>query len=158
MDRKSPVLEPLISNSKSQTLAVDHVAHAISTTQTTPPPDRRPGGHTPESDAEREVDGRTGRTRPVTVAWPGQEQAWPSPGPGASTPTRMPSRPKEAEQTADTHRREGRRRRPQEQLLELPLQVLQALPLAVVLRMNEMCTSSATDAQKKKNSSVWMFR
>jgi len=33
------------------------------------------------------------------------------------------------------HRRaEGRRRRPQEQLLELPLQVLQALPLALLLQ------------------------
>ena len=31
-------------------------------------------------------------------------------------------------------RAEGRRRRPQEQLLELPLQVLQALPLALLLR------------------------
>ena len=77
MDRKSPVLEPLISNSKSQTLAVDHVAHAISTTQTTPPPDRRPGGHTPESDAEREVDGRTDPACHRRLAWPGAGVAQP---------------------------------------------------------------------------------
>jgi hypothetical protein len=39
-----------------------------------------------------------------------------------------------------THRRaEGRRRRPQEELLELPLQVLQALPLALLLRVDQMC-------------------
>ena len=52
------------------------------------PPSVRPGPFA------RKRRGRltAGRARPVTVAWPGQKQAWPMfRSPGASTPTRMPS-------------------------------------------------------------------
>ncbi|RLN05592.1 hypothetical protein C2845_PM13G19110 [Panicum miliaceum] len=51
-----------------------------------------------------------------------------------------------------THRRaEGRRRRPQEQLLELTLQVLQALPLALLLRED----GHMDGCQRSTSIAVW---